>query len=114
MVGKTKAPTKAQKRRMRLLKEEVGCMACRLDGLGYVPPDIHHLLSGGRRIGHDATVPLCPWHHRGVRALVVIGPSLANSPRDFHRAYGSDQELLEMTNTILEKVEGQIIGRVDG
>lgn len=64
----------------------MGCIACRERGFGYVPPDIHHLLSGGVRIGHDATIPLCAHHHRGhapagmtqAQAALVLGPSLAH------------------------------------
>lgn len=112
MVGKTKAPTKSEHRRMRLLKTEVGCVACRLEGLGYEPPDIHHLLSGGRRIGHSATVPLCPWHHRG-QAPERPGPSLARSPGEFKAKYGTDAELLDLANSMLKVVESRIVGAVD-
>ena len=45
---------------------EYGCIACRLDGNGYRPAAVHHLLYGGRRIGHMHTIPLCdPGHHQG-------------------------------------------------
>ena len=99
MVGKSKTPTKAEARRMGILKMDVGCIACRLDGRGYEPPDIHHLLNG-YRIGHSATIPLCRRHHDAVK-----------SP-EFKKAYGSDHELLEMTNAFVEQVEASIIGRV--
>jgi hypothetical protein len=109
MVGRSKLPTKAEARRMELLKTQVGCVACRLDGRGYEPPDIHHLLSGGKRIGHQATVPLCPWHHRGYGST-ESGPSLARAPGEFHATYGSDQRLLEITNGFLEIIEDSIVG----
>ena len=99
MVGKSKTPTKAEARRMGILKMDVGCIACRLDGRGYEPPDIHHLLNG-YRIGHSATIPLCRTHHDGVK-------------RDwFKEAYGSDHALLAITNAYVEQVEDSIVGRV--
>ena len=67
--------------------------------------DAHHTLSGGRRIGHMATLGLCAWHHRGVKpmdgmsdkqATETFGPSLAHGSKPFHAMYGSDSDLLAM------------------
>ena len=99
MVGKTKRPTKAEARRMNILKMDVGCIACRLDGRGYEPCDIHHLLNG-YRMGHEATIPLCRAHHDAVK-----------SPA-FKEKYGSDHDLLEPTNALVEQVEASIVGGV--
>ncbi|MGP1667490.1 MAG: Ref family recombination enhancement nuclease [Rhodanobacter sp.] len=62
-------------------------------------PEVHHLLSGNRRIGHQDTLPLCPHHHRAIGK--GLGPSLANGSKPFHAEYGSDQELLAMTDRAL-------------
>ena len=112
----TGKPTKAQSGRFERLKRS-GCRACDVnarrwwavcDGEGC---DAHHLLSGGRRIGHDATIALCPWHHRGIRpadcatdadAFHKYGPSLANGSKPFRETYGTDDELLAEQNRILE------------
>lgn len=112
MVGKTDPISKANARRMRMLRE-VGCLACRINNngvLGY-PVELHHLLSGGRRIGHAATVPLCAWHHRGVvdtfrgqtTALCqqTLGYSFARNPAKFREMYGSDEELLDFANSVI-------------
>lgn len=56
-------PTKRERRYQSL--QEIGCMACREYGF-YQPADMHHQLSGNKRIGDEATVPLCPYHHRNV------------------------------------------------
>jgi Recombination enhancement, RecA-dependent nuclease len=72
--------------------------------------EIHHLLSGNKRIGHHATIPLSTWHHRGqpypsFNAFLMAetyGPSLARQSKAFHARYGTDQELLERTNKLLE------------
>lgn len=115
MVGKTKAATKAQQRRFTDL-QMVGCIACRIEGLADdhrpEPADIHHITMGGRRLGHDYTIPLCPWHHRGVGVAGLSdsvleaskGPSLARSKRAFVARYGTEMQLLRMTNWHLERL----------
>lgn len=111
----TGKPTKAEQSRFDRMKEMGICIACQLRG---VQPDypqhieIHHLLSGGRRIGHMATVSLCQWHHRAVlpwgwgdaEALEELGPSLAKGSKPFRAAFGSDAELLTIQNSLLEGV----------
>ena len=55
----TKTPTKAEQARFDRMKEMGLCIACYQRGerrWQYV--EIHHLLSGNRRIGHMATVGL--------------------------------------------------------
>jgi len=100
---------KAHLKRFTRLKYDVGCIVTlTFDGI-YVEPDIHHILSGGRRIGHDATIPLSPWYHRGVpldgmsKAAMTetFGPSLAYEKRAFVDRFGSEMELLEITNNVL-------------
>lgn len=115
MVGKTKTATKAQRRRFTDL-QMVGCICCRLEGIagdGHPEPaDIHHITMGGRRLGHDYTIPLCPWHHRGVGVAGLPdsvleagkGPSLARSKRAFVARYGTEMQLLRMTNGHLERL----------
>ena len=95
------------------LKHDVGCIVMRLYFGVYEAPDIHHLTSGGRRMGDDCTIPLSPWFHRGVgpngmsqsEATRVFGPSLAKSRRDFENRFGSQASLLRATNEILAKLE---------
>ena len=93
--------------------QEVGCIACALNGKLGVPADIHHILSGGKRISHDATVALCPWHHRGTNETGLMtdkqleefyGPSLARNPKEFYARYGSPSELLEIQKHMLDKL----------
>jgi hypothetical protein len=86
------------------------CVACEVQGLDnpFEGCDAHHLLSGGRRIGHDATVGLCPWHHRAVpvwsdakRTRSAYGPSLMDGSKLFRDAYGTDDELLALQKRLL-------------
>lgn len=108
----TGAPTKAQEARFQQIKLEAGCVCCRLRGLGYAPPEIHHLIEGIRRIGHDATVGLCPWHHRAVphqgwsreACRETFGPSLAEGSKPFREAFGDDEFLLTAQNRILQQL----------
>lgn len=92
------------------------CMACMQRGIdvsrqGLV--QVHHLLSGSRRIGHMATVGLCYWHHLGGPYWGMTheemrdhyGPSLAEGSRPFRAEFGSDAELLEMQDGILGVAE---------
>ena len=71
-------------------------------------PEVHHLLSGNRRRGHQFTIPLCRWHHRSdsyitkSQATELYGPSLALNSKAFHERYGSDDSLLAKTNELLE------------
>lgn len=90
----------------------IGCIACRTRGV-FSQADVHHLLSGGRRRGHQFTVPLCPYHHRGqppdgvsmAEANRYYGPSLARAPKSFRAEFGDDETLLATTNTLLERLQ---------
>lgn len=96
------AATVEQLRRWDLIKQ-TGCLCCRMRGLAGAV-EIHHLKSGNVRMGHDFTIGLCAWHHRGVGSRaneVVLGPSLAHGSKPFHAEFGSDQELLARQNHII-------------
>ena len=88
----------------------IGCICCKAEGLYRVPVEAHHLLSGNRRRGHQFSLPLCRWHHRGETMLTkdqatqTWGPSLADGSKPFHERYGSDDELLAKTNELLKAV----------
>jgi hypothetical protein len=90
------------------------CMACLQRGIdlrGQGLVQFHHLLSGGRRIGHQATVGLCSWHHVGqpfwgcshAEMRAEYGPSLAEGSKPFHAEFGSDATLLAMQNEYLRE-----------
>lgn len=82
--------------------QRIGCIACRILGV-YSLADVHHVLTGGRRTGHQDTIPLCPWHHRGVLPPHEdLGPSLANGSKPFHARFGRQEELLKQVNELIE------------
>lgn len=92
-----------------------GCVACHLfDVPGVVPPQIHHLNfgdhHGGKRLGDEYTVGLCPWHHVGQpmenlwpgKCRTLMGPSWARAPNAFREAFGTGAELLEFQNALID------------
>lgn len=110
----TSAPTKVQQARFDAIRE-IGCIVSRSLGLGFVPCEIHHLTVGGKhgapRRGHDFTVGLNPWSHRGepfgglsaTRCEELFGPSYARQSRRFRQEIGNDDYLLDLQNTLIEQ-----------
>ena len=99
--------------------QEIGCVACYGIHFYNQPSDCHHLISGNKRRGDDATIPLCPWHHRGVwndrfasqkMATTLLGPSLAHESKRFRAMFGSDDELLELANALILKHQQRASG----
>ena len=92
------------------------CIACLIEGCRQPSrTEVHHITDKGYRKhsgGHDATLPVCGWHHRGELAQgytgsemsFYFGPSLARSKRQFIEAYGNERELLERVNGLLAVV----------
>lgn len=86
------------------------CMCCVDEHKSQITPtEAHHIVDKGYRKhsgGHQSTLPLCEWHHRGVPAykqtisetLFEYGPSLALHKRLFIETYGTERELLEKVN----------------
>lgn len=77
---------------------DYGCIACRLDCYGVVPPAVHHILRGGVRMGHLFSLPLCPGHHQdgtGASGFIARHPWKAR----FERRYGTESELLASLQT---------------
>lgn len=80
-----------------------GCIACFVTGISGTPAEIHHLLRGGRRIGHLNSIPLCPPHHRGGRNDQAI---VSRHPwrKEFEQRYGTEMSLLEKTHELVERM----------
>jgi hypothetical protein len=87
-----RAPTKDEARYMAAIVE-LGCIACRIDGHEPRPTAVHHILSGGLRMGHLFTLPLCdPGHHQGGQQFGLV--SRHPNKTQFEARYGSELELL--------------------
>lgn len=108
-------PTKAQKARFYAI-QEIGCIVCRRHRRLKRAAEIHHLTVGGKhgqkRRGHDFTIGLCSWHHRGVNAFgnpslgaTTYGPSYALEPRKFRERFGNDDQLLRYQNELITQLE---------
>ena len=100
-------PTKAESRRMDIIKRDIGCIACKKYSEDYVPAHAHHLISPdtGNRISHLAVIPLCSMHHD------LPGGSVHRNKVWFREAFGSDEELLAETNRLVAAFEANIIGK---
>lgn len=100
-----------------LLVRQLECIACSIEGVAQpFPTESHHLNAGGhagqRRRGDEFQIPCCGWHHR---ALLIpgmnrdamchrYGPSLATDSRQFRFSYGTDDQLLAITNDRLRRI----------
>lgn len=83
----------------------LGCICCRMQGRGYVPAAVHHLLSGGVRKGHLFSIPLCdPGHHQGAPKS---SGEISRHPNKaaFEARYGTEEFLLELTQRVVESVK---------
>lgn len=119
--------TAADRRRFDAMRE-LGCVVCHVCfSRPGTQGEIHHLLAGGRRIGHQATICLHPWFHQGrppevryagrlVQLTVAqaerrYGPSLALDRPAFESRFGTEQELLEIQDLLLDtyfRVTGEV------
>lgn len=124
----TSKPTAAESARIVLVKR-LGCICCMLNReMGkptscFGPCEAHHLLSGGIRRGHAFTIGLGLWHHQGQRphstigtdiTITTFGPSVATGSKAFHEMYGTDDELLEFQNALLEQATSIIAAAEEG
>jgi hypothetical protein len=84
----------------------LGCLVCRLTGKGATPAEFHHLLRNGRRLGHRYGIPLCYVHHRSGRN---DDAATSRHPwrKEFEKRYGTENDLLRMTNDDLKRKPGE-------
>lgn len=91
----------------------MGCIVSRLYFDRWEPAEIHHLVEGRKRLGHQFTIPLSPWFHRGVppadlrpsEAAKILGPSLAMSKRDFVARFDTERNLLAKVDELIARPE---------
>lgn len=105
-------PTPEQEKRWDAMRAG-GCIVARMMATGWAAGEIHHLTVGGKhgapRLGHDLTICLSPWSHRGIplpgysveTMEQKFGPSYARTPRAFRREFGGDQRLLDAQQDLL-------------
>lgn len=121
MVGQSAPIGSKARARFRALNE-LGCIVTLVYFNTHgTPGDIHHVLNQetGRRYDdeHEHTICLTPWYHRGqppsnrfgtqlsiATAERSFGPSMALNRPAFVARFGTDVELLEMTNALLQRL----------
>lgn len=113
-----KPRTKAQKYRITLITQELGCLACHIEGFGYEPCDYHHC--DDQKQDHDRGYGLCPWHHRGIVPVGYSmrmmyekrGDSKGLDARQFRLNYGTEQQLLDLQNQRIAEWEKSNVNSV--
>ena len=81
---------------------QLGCICCRIEGFGFVQAAVHHILKGGKRVGHLATLPLCPSHHQ--HAPKGSGQVARHEGKTrFEAQYGHEADLLDMCQRLINK-----------
>lgn len=71
---------------------DFGCVVCWLFHKAKTPCAVHHIVEGGRRLGHLWTIGLCdPGHHQGGDQAIKI--SRHPNKKRFETAYGTEYEL---------------------
>ena len=92
------SPTKAEKSYWDRLVNEVGCIACLIDGNENHHVSIHHVFGRTKKGAHMNVLPLCEFHHQtgGESA-----PSLHPWRNRFAEKYGTEVELMAMCNKLL-------------
>lgn len=104
----TGKPTKAEQARIeRMLL--LGCCACATLGIpNYHCLEVHHILSGNKRLGHRYSIPLCSGHHRNAfteTQKVTLNHfqlvSIASGRKLFKAVYGTERKLCEKVDFLL-------------
>ena len=93
-----KACVNKEQKRFQDAVRAAGCIVCRGEGVDS-PCEIHHILSGSRRLGEDYVLGLCQIHHRG---QINTAEAVSRHPwrREFEARYGTELELLEKTREL--------------
>jgi hypothetical protein len=106
--------TKSDKSRMDKISH-LPCMACVQEGCSQPnPTEVHHIVDKGyRRLsgGHQATIALCGWHHRGepimgdtmLHMRAYYGPSMFHHGKEFTKLYGTQRQLLARVNEVINE-----------
>lgn len=115
-------PTKYESERIEAMMR-LGCVCCAQSGIAHIAQECHHILDGGRRMGHWFTLPLCRGHHQGdfnkeQRQALPFGHLVAISDgrKLFNAVYESERKLWEIVQDRLHlpkiwKVSSKILPR---
>lgn len=102
MMNSKRPPTKYEAERIEAMMR-LGCVACAHIGIVHIAQECHHILSGGRRLGHWFTLPLCRGHHQGdwnSEQVELIPPekrvAISDGRKLFNAVYSPERKLWEV------------------
>ena len=100
MTVKGRNPNAKEKRHMNSVSQ-LGCIVCLNKGFNNTAVEIHHIHGKTKENAHFNVLPLCFDHHRGGKN---VEPVISRHPwkKRFETAYGTEQELLDQVNNIME------------
>ena len=100
MTVKGRNPNAKEKRHMDSVSQ-LGCIVCLNKGFNNTAVEIHHIYGKTKENAHFNVLPLCFDHHRGGKN---VEPVISRHPwkKRFETAYGTEQELLDQVNDIME------------
>jgi len=97
--------TKADKQRFEHL-QQLGCVVCWMEFCVHSPAEVHHIRGKVRNDAHQLTIPLCHKHHRE-GSNNAQWTSRHPWRAQFVERYGTEDQLLEITNVMLAKMLGK-------
>lgn len=101
MKTSTGKPTKAERARFAMF-QGLGCICCLLRfGTTNLSYEVHHIMRGGRRLGHWYSLPLCERHHR-TRYQRGAWTSIADGSKAFSLIHGTELDLWLKVQHILK------------
>lgn len=117
-----RSPTKYESERIEAMMR-LGCVCCALVGQPHIAQECHHILDGGRRMGHWFTLPLCRGHHQGdfsPEQRSIFEPkylvAISDGRKVFNATFNSERKLWEVVQDRLHlpkvwKIESKILPR---
>lgn len=99
--SKQRAVTKTEKAYWDRLANEVGCIACRLDGRENHHVSIHHVHGRTSPDCHKKVLPVCGPHHQQDDTDPLDRVAIHPNKAEFELVYGTQERLMEMCADIL-------------
>ena len=83
---------------------QLPCLICKGDQKS--PTEVHHYwgTGAGKKESDRKTMPLCNFHHTGSFGGHVVGETIHAGLREFEAKHGTQEELIERTNELLNKI----------
>jgi hypothetical protein len=103
--SRQRAPTGPEKLLWTRMADQVGCIACYLDGHSNTSVSIHHIDGRTKPGCHSKVLPLCAGHHQDAtgndKSLVAVHPDKAR----FEQRYGPQMGLLALAHQLMDSAQ---------